>query len=922
MGPDFRFVQVLGVLGFLYLSRVQAACPSVSGQLQGLEHDIAGTISIAEDCTLSATKFSYDGAAPQVFWWGAPSCDVATIKKEGFRISEQQLENKYNNGELTGIPLRPNTDWSKVGCIIIYCEEFYADLGHLKLDQPLTNPPPTTGTPATPTPTPGGTAGSPPATSAPAYETVQDLPNCAELIPGYYNLHWAVQGETITIGLEGRPGGDNRWIGFGFSAPGAAGPEMVGSNAIVAGMIKGKCFTYNYILSSQSQCDFATGDGACPDFAGKAPLVPSTSAELIACEKEGDKLSFLMTRPLTASDGRDNAWPTDGSQFAIYAMGPVSEGSNSTLPVVLYHNLQLPGMPMSGSVNSNLEKPIKLNFGATGNNCRQIVPMADAPASAPAAEGGKVATINGPTTFNITIGSNKNYPNPPAWGYSLWVNGQESPVLVVERGKTYTFNVAAGPTHPVYITSSIIGGGLLVDYAGETIFAGNDTTFGSPDDPVTFQWKPKADTPDLVYYQCAVHQKLGWQIEVVDKGAAAAPAPIAAPAPAPSGSKSACVVTVSGTNSRYEACLPLEGIGSNYNMAWNLTTDPANPGSSIISMALNATSDGYIAVGFPKTPGKMVGSYAMVLKACSTCASGAEITEYYLGAQTTSGVKPNSELKATDTSASAANGVLSGKFQLILSSNSNAGNRRRQKRRSLLAPILDAPLTSFPLIFSAGSVTASGGLQMHDTRGSSSVDLAAAQNDDGSIGTMTTVSTGSTNRTARRAHMWLMAISFGFLMPIGVIIARWGPLSKNPKAFQLHRAIQTLAFLAGCGGIAAGFIAADGWNTPYYVHRDIGLAVLAAFTAQVLSLVLRPSLESKLRRPWVQLHRWVGRAGLLLAIANIYYGIIHVADLDTWAWAAYTAVLGALVVVILAREIWSRGRGGEAPKNEEQTKLV
>lgn len=73
---------------------------------------------------------------------------------------------------------------------------------------------------------------------------------------------------------------------------------------------------------------------------------------------------------------------------------------------------------------------------------------------------------------------NKNYPNPPAWGYSLWVNGQESPVLVVERGKTYTFNVAAGPTHPVYITSSIIGGGLLVDYAGETILAGNDTTFG------------------------------------------------------------------------------------------------------------------------------------------------------------------------------------------------------------------------------------------------------------------------------------------------------------------------------------------------------------------------------------------------------------------------------------------------------------
>ena len=50
-------------------------------------------------------------------------------------------------------------------------------------------------------------------------------------------------------------------------------------------------------------------------------------------------------------------------------------------------------------------------------------------------------------------------------------------MVVVERGKTYTFNIAAGPTHPVYITNSVIGGGLL-DYADETIYAGNDTTFG------------------------------------------------------------------------------------------------------------------------------------------------------------------------------------------------------------------------------------------------------------------------------------------------------------------------------------------------------------------------------------------------------------------------------------------------------------
>ena len=303
------------------------------------------------------------------------------------------------------MPLLPDTDWSKIGCIVVYCEEFYADLGDLTLDAPLINPnPPSTTTAPTPTPTTSSTT-----SSTTTYGTVNDLPNCAELIPGYYNLHWGIEGENITLGLEGRPGGVNRWMGFGFSEPGTAGPQMIGSNVIVAGMIKNKCFAYNYLLSSQSQCDYATADGACPDFAGTQPLAPSTAAALISCEKMGDTYSFLLTRPIGASDDKNNAWPMDGSQYSVFAMGPVSEGSNSTIPVVLYHNLQLPGMPSAMSVSASMEKPVKLNLSAAGKNCRQIVSKAEAPGAAngPAPAGGKVATISGPTKFNITIGSKR-----------------------------------------------------------------------------------------------------------------------------------------------------------------------------------------------------------------------------------------------------------------------------------------------------------------------------------------------------------------------------------------------------------------------------------------------------------------------------------------------------------------------------------
>jgi hypothetical protein len=60
--------------------------------------------------------------------------------------------------------------------------------------------------------------------------------------------------------------------------------------------------------------------------------------------------------------------------------------------------------------------------------------------------------FRGASVINITTGLNPNYPNPPAWGISLYINGKESPVLVVVRGVEYTFNIMASEEHPVYIT--------------------------------------------------------------------------------------------------------------------------------------------------------------------------------------------------------------------------------------------------------------------------------------------------------------------------------------------------------------------------------------------------------------------------------------------------------------------------------------
>jgi hypothetical protein len=69
----------------------------------------------------------------------------------------------------------------------------------------------------------------------------------------------------------------------------------------------------------------------------------------------------------------------------------------------------------------------------------------------------------------VTIGPNPNYPNPLGWGFSYHINGLESPVLIARRGTTYTFSVQSGATHPLYITTDILGGQAN---ASETVFAG------------------------------------------------------------------------------------------------------------------------------------------------------------------------------------------------------------------------------------------------------------------------------------------------------------------------------------------------------------------------------------------------------------------------------------------------------------------
>ena len=89
-------------------------------------------------------------------------------------------------------------------------------------------------------------------------------------------------------------------------------------------------------------------------------------------------------------------------------------------------------------------------------------------------------------------------------GYTI--DGVQGKVLTLTRGTTYTFGVNT-PGHPFYISTSTVGNG-----AGEV----TDGVTSSMTTNGTLSFTPNGNHPDLLYYQCDVHDNMGWKINIVD----------------------------------------------------------------------------------------------------------------------------------------------------------------------------------------------------------------------------------------------------------------------------------------------------------------------------------------------------------------------------------------------------------------------
>ena len=158
--------------------------------------------------------------------------------------------------------------------------------------------------------------------------------------------------------------------------------------------------------------------------------------------------------------------------------------------------------------------------------------------------------------------------------------------------------------------------------------------------------------------------------------------------------------------------------------------------------------------------------------------------------------------------------------------------------------------------------------------------------------------------SAARRHGLLALISWGVLVPAGVALARFFK-RFDPFWFYAHVVAQGLGFLLGALAVVAGFRLDDDERAPVATHKGIGVAVVVCACLQVMAVLARPAKETKARRYWNWYHHSVGRAAVVLGVANVFYGLSLANERQEWSYV-YGVFIGVFAVVCLVLEEWRR----------------
>lgn len=166
---------------------------------------------------------------------------------------------------------------------------------------------------------------------------------------------------------------------------------------------------------------------------------------------------------------------------------------------------------------------------------------------------------------------------------------------------------------------------------------------------------------------------------------------------------------------------------------------------------------------------------------------------------------------------------------------------------------------------------------------------------------------GHTNlNTLKLVHGVINALSWGILLPIGVVTARYlrHIQALGPVWFYAHAGIQMVAIFTGTVGFAIGIgLGKLSPGNVYGLHRKLGFAVFCLGWLQTLALLFRPRTTNKFRKYWKSYHHFVGYACVTLALVNVFQGFDVMGASRSYVKLAFCLCLSTLIGSCVALEV-------------------
>eukprot|EP00250_Pteridium_aquilinum_P016487 c23127_g1_i1 orf=294-1541(+) len=345
-------------------------------------------------------------------------------------------------------------------------------------------------------------------------------------------------------------------------------------------------------------------------------------------------------------------------------------------------------------------------------------------------------------------------------------------------------------------------------------------------------------------------------------------------------------LTINGSVHTFVNCVDLQVQGAS--IAWTLVLSNSSNSSSSSSQDYNVldlafsgsatATEGWVGWGLNPDRPQMVGSSTFL---AYNAANGSNLLPYRLTTATLGGT-PLACSPIDYTVAASAVQISGVAMSMLLTLHLNAS----------------LPLT-LNHVWNRGPSVSQFHPAPHSTQAN---DLKAFTQIDMSTGVALSTNPASSIQILKSRHALINLIAWGFLLPMGVISARYLKPFADPMWFYIHIGLQCVGYALGVSGWVTGLQLEKASHGVFFpTHRNIGMVLFSLATLQVMALLVRPSKEHTLRRYWKVYHHSMGYMVIILGIVNVFIGLSILGG-SQWPRHSLICVLVALGAIALLLE--------------------